>query len=48
MTGFSVESCTMPELISTHTPAWGVTYALTWNDIDFDISTHTPAWGVTR
>ena len=39
----------VPENISIHTPAWGVT----WQTADHGaighfISIHTPAWGVTR
>ena len=35
-------------LISTHTPAWGVTSS-TYPSLTFSqISTHTPAWGVTQ
>ena len=35
------------DVISTHTPAWGVTKAGK-NEAEFlAISTHTPAWGVT-
>ena len=35
-------------IISTHTPAWGVTLLIFFQDsLDFFISTHTPAWGVT-
>ena len=34
-------------LISTHTPAWGVTLSSTSTNPVQNISTHTPAWGVT-
>ena len=34
-------------LISTHTPAWGVTLKLDPENVELLISTHTPAWGVT-
>ena len=34
-------------MISTHTPAWGVTAALQLSQMERVISTHTPAWGVT-
>ena len=35
------------DVISTHTPAWGVTYRLEKLWPPPLISTHTPAWGVT-
>ena len=34
-------------LISTHTPAWGVTRPIAKDGYIMAISTHTPAWGVT-
>ena len=36
-----------PEMISTHTPAWGVTFLTSVLVKEYTISTHTPAWGVT-
>ena len=35
-------------IISTHTPAWGVTCAGRSKIYEVYISTHTPAWGVTN
>ena len=35
-------------VISTHTPAWGVTIMYLVVAPVMYISTHTPAWGVTR
>ena len=34
-------------IISTHTPAWGVTFCVSNLPSARYISTHTPAWGVT-
>ena len=35
------------EVISTHTPSWGVTTGLSPPMMRLRISTHTPSWGVT-
>ena len=35
------------DVISTHTPSWGVTEMAAVNDRTIEISTHTPSWGVT-
>ena len=40
--------CRQTVWISTHTPAWGVTFVCIWNVPVSGISTHTPAWGVTQ
>ena len=37
-----------PVVISTHTPAWGVTWLPGMIILTLKISTHTPAWGVTK
>ena len=35
------------ELVSIHTPAWGVTSEEQVKDPEKKVSIHTPAWGVT-
>ena len=47
MTSYVVALGASPE-ISTHTPAWGVTYSVYFLPAYTMISTHTPAWGVTN
>ena len=42
-----VPAISVSVLISTHTPAWGVTYNVFESNNTMFISTHTPAWGVT-
>ena len=37
----------LPEVISTHTPAWGATNLMLFYWQSGRISTHTPAWGAT-
>ena len=43
----SILQCRNILQISTHTPAWGVTYTMFAGALAPRISTHTPAWGVT-
>ena len=40
--------CLWHRYISTHTPAWGVTFSTKPIEFTVLISTHTPAWGVTE
>ena len=46
MTGYSASNKGVI-VISTHTPAWGVTVFWYSLYLIWAISTHTPAWGVT-